>query len=344
MQYKAAIIGCGRIGCGFDDTKHLRDNWSYTHAGAYAAVPQTDLVGLCDLDIKKANQYSLQYNATAYDDHMKMLREQRPDIVSICTAPTVRYQIIKDCIENGVQAIYCEKPIDVSVEEAHKTIALCEEANVILIVNHHRRFSRFYEQMAAGLRDSTLGDPATAGCGYSGGLYNTGTHIIDIMRLYFGNAVGVRGHLSGVPNANSADPNIDGFIYFENGVSATLHAHGYPGIMDLTVSTTKYKFHINLAAASKQRQLLSVEKRENNTYFPGAFKFVTNFDILEEIRALETSQETDYMIRGVTHLVECLEDKTVSPRSSGQEAAETLRILDALRASASRDSAYISLE
>ena len=44
--YRAAIIGCGRIGCAFDDDPKRRGSGS--HAGAYINSPRFDLVALCD--------------------------------------------------------------------------------------------------------------------------------------------------------------------------------------------------------------------------------------------------------------------------------------------------------
>ena len=58
MIYKTAIIGCGRIGCGFDDksTQYIK-----THAGAYSKCKKTQLVALCDIDKSKQKKYGKKY-------------------------------------------------------------------------------------------------------------------------------------------------------------------------------------------------------------------------------------------------------------------------------------------
>ena len=48
MIYRAGIIGCGRIGCGFDDDPNR--GYVSTHAGAYARTDGVDLVAMADLD------------------------------------------------------------------------------------------------------------------------------------------------------------------------------------------------------------------------------------------------------------------------------------------------------
>ena len=49
-KLNCAVIGCGRIGCGFDDN---HSNLIKTHAGSYFKNSQTNLVALCDIDKKK---------------------------------------------------------------------------------------------------------------------------------------------------------------------------------------------------------------------------------------------------------------------------------------------------
>ena len=45
MVFKCAVIGCGRIGCSFDDNSKL----TRTHAGAYSKCKKTELISLCDI-------------------------------------------------------------------------------------------------------------------------------------------------------------------------------------------------------------------------------------------------------------------------------------------------------
>ena len=123
-KYTAAVIGCGRIGCEFDDNLAQRENLIYSHAGAYHTAPRVDLVALCDVDKYKVEKYAARYNTSLTTDYNQMLRIFQPDIVSVCTGPFLHYEIIKQCVSNGVKAIYCEKPIDISSETAIKTIKI----------------------------------------------------------------------------------------------------------------------------------------------------------------------------------------------------------------------------
>ena len=54
-KIKSGIIGCGRIGCGFDDKPNQKI--IRTHALAYFKNPSAKLVSLCDIDTKKLKKY-----------------------------------------------------------------------------------------------------------------------------------------------------------------------------------------------------------------------------------------------------------------------------------------------
>ena len=54
MPYRAAVIGCGKIGSEYADDPRIRD--IYTHAGAYTACPDTELVAVCDIDPARAKR------------------------------------------------------------------------------------------------------------------------------------------------------------------------------------------------------------------------------------------------------------------------------------------------
>ena len=269
-----------------------------------------------------------------YTDYPTLLQESRPHIVSICTGPHMHYEIIEQCVQNGVKAIYCEKPLDISLEEAQKSVELCEENGVVLVVNHMRRFSEFHQKISEGLEDETLGRMVVASSGYSGGIYNSGTHVVDLIRLYFGEVKWVSAHFSPHINGNREDPNIDAVLGMRNNCQVVVQAHGIPGVFDVDIVTTKYKLHINAAALFNDQPFLTVDKREENNYFTGSYKFVRNFDILEEFITLTTNTNNDYMVNGVEYLAECIDNKDLTPPPSGKDGFEALRVVEKIHESA----------
>ena len=171
-MWRAGIIGCGRIGCGFGDC----------HARAYRDCVKTNLEVVCDVDINKAYacSHKLAGVGTITDNYEEMFLAVKLDIVSVCTPPETHCQIVCD-IAPYVKAIYCEKPIATTIEDAEKMIETCHNHNVILQINHQRRFGR----------------PKFL---FSRGLLNTGTHMFDLLRMYFGDIRIGRGNTIITPN------------------------------------------------------------------------------------------------------------------------------------------------
>ena len=158
-MYKVCIIGTGRIAAEFDDN----------HVKAYLGCKDTEIKALCDINIGKAYDCAERYklNCNFYEDSDD-IREPL-DIISICTRPETHRQVLESIINiEGLKAIYCEKPIATRLYDAQKMIDLCKEKDIILQINHQRRFGRSQFSFARGME-------------------NTGTHAFDLLRIYFGN-------------------------------------------------------------------------------------------------------------------------------------------------------------
>lgn len=151
-MYRVGIIGCGRIGCEFPDS----------HLQAYLDCPDTELVAICDTDANKLWAYPIKWKHYNYQE---MVEVHKLDIVSICTPPETHCKIVCE-IAPYVKAIYCEKPIALTLEDADKMIDICDKYKVILQINHQRRFTqpKFH---------------------FSRGILNTGTHAFDLVRQLF---------------------------------------------------------------------------------------------------------------------------------------------------------------
>jgi hypothetical protein len=156
---RVGIIGVGRIAAEFTDN----------HVVAYKGCKDTEIKALCDINIGKAYDCAERYklNCNFYE---KVSDIHEPlDIISVCTRPETHRQVLESIINiEGLKAIYCEKPIATRLYDAQKMIDLCKEKDIILQINHQRRFGRSQFSFARGME-------------------NTGTHAFDLLRIYFGN-------------------------------------------------------------------------------------------------------------------------------------------------------------
>lgn len=109
---RAVIVGCGRIGVGYGDWP--KTPYIYDHASTYLALKdRVELVGFVDLDPAKRQAAADKYGKDLYYSNFLSgtLEKLKPDIVSICTPPYERENLLNLCREHGVKGVWCEKPL-----------------------------------------------------------------------------------------------------------------------------------------------------------------------------------------------------------------------------------------
>jgi predicted dehydrogenase len=79
-RYRAAIIGTARVGSWYDDLlKETPEQIPSSHAGCYAALPQTELVAGSDLDPERLQKFGEKWGLPAsalYADYRQMLERE----------------------------------------------------------------------------------------------------------------------------------------------------------------------------------------------------------------------------------------------------------------------------
>ena len=126
-----------------------------------------------------------------YSDFQQLLRQERPDIVSVCTRSPEKAEITIAAAEAGVKAIIVEKALATSMAEADAMLAACERHGVLLVVNHPYRFSPMARRARALIAGGAIGDLGTVAAFASGGMMHVGTHTFDLLRFLAGDVVSV---------------------------------------------------------------------------------------------------------------------------------------------------------
>lgn len=112
-KHRAIIIGAGRMGAGFPDPALWSKRYAYTHAEAYAALrDRVELFAFVDPDPERrafaADNFA---GVQAVDSLEAALAVVKPTIVSVCTPPAQRLDIMDTLIMAGVKGVWCEKPL-----------------------------------------------------------------------------------------------------------------------------------------------------------------------------------------------------------------------------------------
>jgi myo-inositol 2-dehydrogenase/D-chiro-inositol 1-dehydrogenase len=190
QNVRFAVLGVGRIG------KIHAENLVRRIPGVTVAALSDIVAGELSTVAKKLNI------ARTFTDYRHSLELPDVDAVVICTPTNTHYQMILDAAAAG-KHVFCEKPIDLSVEKIRKISAAVKESGIGLMVGFNRRFDpnflKVYETVRAGkigvpqVLKITSRDPAPPPEDYirsSGGLFLDMTiHDFDMARYLMGSEV-----------------------------------------------------------------------------------------------------------------------------------------------------------
>ena len=129
-KIKTAVVGVGALG-----RHHLR--W-------YSKIAESELVGLYDIEPRRAEQYSEEYNITAFDSLDDLCKSA--EAVSIVTPTTTHCEITSTLIKKGIHCLI-EKPIAANNEEATEILKLANSQDVKITVGHIERFNPAVEAL-----------------------------------------------------------------------------------------------------------------------------------------------------------------------------------------------------
>ena len=186
-KLKVGIIGLGRIGSLYDNDGKARKYYKYlTHAGSYAKHPDVKIVCGTDVDTGRREKFAKMRGVDRlYSDYNKMLRENRLDILSICTNPDMHYEIIKRASRH-VKVIFCEKPFTRSSAEIKKIIRLKNDTGLKIAINLYRQFDPSHRNVGTMIKNRKFGNVQRVNCYYGEGLRNMGSHLLGYIVSIFG--------------------------------------------------------------------------------------------------------------------------------------------------------------
>ncbi len=204
---KLGLIGIGGIG-----QLHLK------HA---LMLPNAEVVAVADTAKSALDRAKELGVKNTYTDYMEMLKNPDVDAVIIALPTHLHLKCARDAAEAG-KAIFLEKPIAVTVEDAKAVISSAERNNVKLMMGYPMRFNKHFLRLKEDMANGILGDIENAHASYicagpfvhradghspapvpdwwfntqltgGGVMVDLGCHIINLMRMLFGEVVDIRG-------------------------------------------------------------------------------------------------------------------------------------------------------
>lgn len=187
-KINVGLVGLGRMGM------------VYAADLAYR-LPQAKLLAASDINPALEVQVNELGVSRWYPDYHDLINNREIDAVVIIT-PTSSHHDIAIAAARAGKAVFCEKPLSVSLEEARHIEQVIAETGVFFHMGFMRRFDRGYQAAKEKIAQGVIGtpivfkatsrDPARASLEYldphhSGGLMiDMGIHDIDLARWLIG--------------------------------------------------------------------------------------------------------------------------------------------------------------
>ena len=185
-QIAVALIGTGRIG--------------QEHAKSLASIPWVRVEVVCDVRIEAAHATQLLARAASVSDSVEaVLARKDIQAVVVCTSTDTHAGLIEASARAG-KAVFCEKPVSLTLDRTAKALKVVEEAGVAFQIGFQRRFDAGYAEAKRRIEAGAIGrldqfravgrDPGPPPKEYlarSGGLFiDQAIHDFDLARFLMG--------------------------------------------------------------------------------------------------------------------------------------------------------------
>lgn len=226
------IIGAGRI-CG-------------AHAGAAAALPETRVAAIADIDPERLKAATEKWGGRPYADYREMLQDREVDAVVVGLPHWLHREATIDSLNAG-RHVLLEKPMAMTTAECDAMIAAAETSGKTLMVAHSQHYFPANIEMRRRLQAGEIGglvmgtdtwykpfyDRGARPAWFlddskGGGMWPmNGSHMIDRLTFFIdSDVVAVKAKVGNPFYGLSTDMGM-AFLQFANGVSATIAHAGY---------------------------------------------------------------------------------------------------------------------
>ena len=139
---RVAVVGAG--------------NWGRNHVRTLAALPEAELVAVCDADASRRDAVERQYPTVRTTEHVGDALDMA-DAAVIATPAAFHPEHARAAIERGLPVLV-EKPFALSVRAAESMAELAAKNDVPVVVGHLLLFHAAVERLKALIDDGELGD------------------------------------------------------------------------------------------------------------------------------------------------------------------------------------------
>jgi myo-inositol 2-dehydrogenase/D-chiro-inositol 1-dehydrogenase len=140
------VIGTGRIG-----KVHI--------ATLVQSVPKANVVAIADINLSGANELAKTFGIkSVFKNYTDVINHPEVEAVVICSPTDTHAKYIVEAAKAG-KHIFCEKPVDLSLDIIKGAIAAVKKAGVKLMVGFNRRFDPNFLKLKQMVTEGKIGQP-----------------------------------------------------------------------------------------------------------------------------------------------------------------------------------------
>ena len=299
-KIRTAVIGVGYLG--------------QFHAEKYAALTESELIGVVDTNPARAEEVAQKLGTRAYSDYRDLIGAV--DAVSVVVPTQYHHEVAKTFLSAGVHVLL-EKPITTTVEEADDLIRISREKKVVFQVGHLERFNPVVMAL-----DGVLTEPRFIESVRIAPFKPRGTdvnvvldlmiHDIDIIQYLVNSPVKLINSI-GAPVFTDEEDIANARIQFENGCVANVTASRISMKSERRMRIFQADAYISLDFQNKK---VAVFRKGEGELFPG----VPNISIDEK-----ELPQGDALKSEIADFLDCITSGR-QPRVSGEDGKRALEI------------------
>jgi len=226
------VIGLGRLGSSY--AKYFKNRIDGATLVAVSDVNEAAVASLAaELDISKR-----------YDRYQDLIADAEVEGVVIVSPTSSHQEIVIEAAKRG-KAIFCEKPLSISLDAAREMRRVVEQTGVFFQMGFMRRFDKGYVAAKRKIEEGVIGTPVVFKSSsrdpyrpsleyldpaHSGGLFiDCGIHDLDLARWYMGEIASVYSI-----GGTLAYPEMKEIGDIDNAVTSLYFTSGALGTIDLS--------------------------------------------------------------------------------------------------------------
>ena len=223
---KVALVGCGRI--------------SARHIDAIQKTDDIQIAVVCDIDVQKGQKLASALDVPFEPDYRKL----RADVVAVLTPSGHHPRHVAEIAEcTDIPHILCEKPVSLTVREAHEMFDRVDVAGKRLHPIYQNRYNPLVVYMKQLIDEGRLGAIHQFVCNIfwnrnneyfnidwhgtravdGGVLYTQASHYVDMTHFFFGEVVESKG-IGGNLRKLEVNDAVSAVCKFESGVVGSINA------------------------------------------------------------------------------------------------------------------------